>query len=189
MIRIPESKFMESFLNQQKESMYKIQKYMEEYKVSFCFIGGGILPFYGYIRMTEDIDILVDSKDKKKLKFIPPAFMKDISYNSNEIRRMKLHDPQTLIEIVYSGEDLNQSGFSFPDPKKVSIKEEGFPILSLRNLILFKLQSGIFGKNRFNDFGDIKTLIYKNNLSYDFVQTDDEIINKKYLELWREVEK
>jgi hypothetical protein len=173
--------FMESFLSDFLKSMQAITKLLTEYGIRFCFIGGSTLPFYNYRRQTEDIDIIIDSRDRDKLKDLPIGYIKDLS--QGRLKVFKLHEPETRIDIITSGESMGNSNYKFPKPDAVSDDINNLPVINLYDLIRFKIIAGIYGK-RLKDFGDVQELIKKNNLNENLMNNEPNDIKNKYIEIW-----
>lgn len=182
-----ESLYMESYIKDLKKSLRIITDLFNKYKINFTFIGGAARNQYGYAKITEDVDILVSQHDKDKVKNLPIGFIRDISDGRG--KRFKLHNPETLIDIIYSGEISGDgiNGLEFKDPKKLSHQINNEPFITLQNLIMYKLSSGITGKHRFKDFDDIVELIKRNKLKRDFADQFREDLKNKYIELWDEI--
>lgn len=176
------SKFMESILSDFRKSLEEIAYLLKQYKIRFCFIGGIVLAFYGYRRFTEDCDILVDSRDKDKLKNLPIGYIKDISQGRGKV--FKLHDPETRIDVITSGEYMgNSTKYKFPDPEGVSDEIGNLPVIDLYDLIRFKIISGIYGKRK-KDFVDVEELIKKNSLPESLMDKEPDDISQKYIDIW-----
>lgn len=181
------SHFMEVHLEESLTAMERVHKIFSDRDIHHCFIGGAVLPFHGYRRMTDDIDMLVSAEDKHKLKNIPIGVMRDVTRASSSVRRMVLHEPRTEVEIIYSGDDFNKTGFVYPEPGEVSTIVQGVPVLTLKSLVSFKVQSGIEAKGRIRDLGDAQELIRRNNLPKDYLEGISDAVQDKYYELWLDV--
>jgi predicted nucleotidyltransferase len=176
-----ESCFMKSFLKDLWASFKSITKIFKEKDINFCIIGGSILSIYNYNRTTEDIDLLVDAKDRNKIKDLPIGYIRDIGFSKNG-KRLKLHSPETPIDIIYTYE--NDVEFMNQPIKKISKIINGVPILKLENLIEFKLYA-----NRRRDLSDVFELIIRNNLPKTFMDfTKNCVIINRYTVLWEEKE-
>jgi hypothetical protein len=178
------SHFMEVHLKESLSAMQRVHSIFSNYEINHCFIGGAVLPFYDYRRMTDDVDVLVSAADKYRLKEIPIGLMRDVTRASTDVRRMQLHEPRTEVEIIYSGDDFNQTGFSYPEPGEVSTVAQGMPILTLKALVTFKVRSGVEARGRVRDLGDAQELIRQNNLPLDFLSAESREVQDKYQELW-----
>lgn len=181
-----QSKFIVESLEYYKQSLYNLGKILNEYDINYCIVGSIVMTQYNYVRMTEDIDILVNSKDKQKLLSIPPGLIR--TYDNTE-RRIKLISPSTNIDVLYSGDKGDdKEPFIFPTPETVSnmitINDIEIPFLSLKQLILFKLRSGTYAKGRLNDLADVQKLIQLNNLPENYCDDCRIDIKKQYRKLY-----
>lgn len=175
------SLFMESYASSLNNTLRAITKLLGSYEVSFVFIRGVARNQYSSIRMTEDIDILVDSKDRKKLSEIPIGFMRDKTGNQ---RVFYFHSPPAIVETVFSGEKAGSSkGIPYLSPVKVVEKIEGLPFVSLYHLVRYKISSGMYA-SRYNDYGDVQDLIVSNSLPKEYLQSEREDIKTMYEKLW-----
>jgi hypothetical protein len=118
---------------------------------------------------------------------LPIGFIRELSKGRGKI--FKWNDPDTRVEVIYSdeisGDGIN--GIPYIEPDKISIEEEGMPILTLKKLIEYKLSSGTYGNARYKDFDHILGLIKSNNLPLNYVNNlKDQKLISKYKELWGE---
>lgn len=177
-----QSNFMVETQINTKLALYNLGKILNENKINYCIIGSIVMIQHNYNRYTEDIDILVDVKHKQRLLNLPAGQIK--TFDSTQ-RKIRLVNPSTNIDIIYSG-DIGDDKvvFNFPLPNLVSeevrIDNIYIPFLSLKNLILFKLRSGIYAKGRLSDLGDIQKLIQLNKLPIDYCDDIREDLKEKY---------
>jgi len=177
--------FMTETIKNLNHSMQEIHTILSMKNIRYVFIGGAILGKYGFYRMTEDVDILVHNDDKEKIMQLSPGYFK---FNDTG-RKGKFHKTNTLVDVLYSGDNVGESNITLPDPESVYVFKDGVPVLSLPKLIEFKLTAGIYAKNRLQDFGDIQRLIIHNKLSPDLmVFHNDELVRNKYKEIWNSTE-
>ena len=184
-----QSKFMESYLKDLWRSIQSITKLLKDNNINFTIIGGACRNQYGYSKITEDIDLLVDKRDKEKMLNLPIGFIKELSNGRG--KRFLLHNPKTPIDVIYTGEKAgsDSSYIEYENPKKISKDIKGIPFLSLKKLIEYKLASGLYGKARYKDFDDIGELILRNDLSLNYCDDLREDLKSKYIELWHEIKK
>ena len=178
---------MRNYLKETSSEIEKLVSVLKEYDISFCLLGGKALPFYGYTRWTEDVDILVSEKDQDKLAKIPPRVLSDHSrLKPYRVWRLK-HFPktdETKVDMLFSNDEIG-SGIKYPDPKKISHIINNIPVINLYDLIKYKIASGIHGA-RSRDFGDIEELIKINDLPSTYMENEKTgFIKKKYLELYK----
>ena len=178
------SDFMKNFLTESKNALYSLDSILKSHKINYIIIGGMAIIKYKYSRTTDDIDILVDKKDKIKIENLPIGFIKKVSN-----KKFLLHEPKHIVEIIYSdeisGDGIN--GLVFPSPSKISEIIDGLPYISLDKLVEFKLSSGIYGK-RHQDIADVQELIRKNKLNKKYGDNFRKDLKKKYLEIWQDAQ-
>jgi predicted nucleotidyltransferase len=189
MIERYKSRFIETHILELHKAIKALSDILKIYDIDFTIIGGAARNEYKYLKITEDIDILVAKEDKEKMKNIPIGYMKDLS--SGRVKKFSLHEPKTMIDIIYEGEISGDgiNGLKFVNPKSISTHINGFPYISLKNLIEYKLSSGIYGHQRYKDIDDIIELIKRNNLKKNFANNFRKDLQEKYIELWNETYK
>ena len=181
------STFMESFIKDRQNTMNLITQVLKNKDIDFCFIGGAVLPDYHYERMTSDIDILISYKDKEKFLTLIGSYFKRKFKNIQ--KSLFWNNPKTEIDIIFSREkagDINK-GIPYKEPKELSKMKHSVPILTLKNIVQYKLCAGLYGKVRLKDFSDIQQLIHINKLPIDFADKFRDDIKNKYIELWKSV--
>jgi hypothetical protein len=177
------SQFMESYIQELWKSIKELSYILKQKGIHFTFIGGAARNQYKYEVTTADLDILVSKKDFEKMKDLPIGFIREIS--KGRAKSFQLHDPKTKVDVIYTGEISGDgvNGLKYPDPEKISKNIKGEPFITLKNLIMYKLSSGLYGK-RYKDFGDIQGLIKANKLSKDYAKDFRKDLKDKYIELW-----
>ena len=154
-----------------------LDQIFSKYNINYCVIGGVALYRYNYIRMTTDIDILVDKKDMTKLSNIPIGFLKQLS---RTLRKFKHQDSGTEIDILFSGDHAgNKQGIEYLKPQVIS-KDH---IIDLEYLVAYKVSSGLYGQ-RYKDYGDVQELIKRNNLPQDYLKGFPIDIETEYKQIW-----
>ncbi|MGA2433949.1 MAG: hypothetical protein ABSG25_01550, partial [Bryobacteraceae bacterium] len=112
--------FMESFSSELKRVMRDITELLNKKGIHFCFIGGAAKNIYGSMRITEDIDILVDKNDKQKMLDLPIGFIREITNGRGRGKAFYWNDPKTKIEVIYDGEisGNNTKGLKYKKPEE-----------------------------------------------------------------------
>lgn len=187
MKRYKSSKFMETYITDLWKAIENISTLLKDKGINFTFIGGAARNQYGYEKITEDIDLLVDIKDKDKMLNLPIGYIRELSKGRG--KRFILHNPKTQIDVIYSGEEAGSefSNIKYCEPSIISKNIKGVPFITLKALINYKLASGIYGKLRFKDFDDIIELIKRNNLPLKYCNDLRGDLKDKYIELWRQI--
>ena len=182
------SEFIVESVTSRRKALVELTKILREYDIDFVVIGGAILPEYGYVRNTEDVDLLVDRADKGKLDNIPPAVMRQKTGIT-----WIMHSPKCIVQTLFSGDKMGETAsVKYPKPNTVAVSLDiegcSVPVLNLAKLIEFKLTSGLYGLMRSQDFVDVQQLLIHNRLKRDFARKHEfgSDTEKKYEELWNE---
>jgi hypothetical protein len=175
-----ESDHMTQYLSESVAAVSALAKILDKYGIEYTIIGALAVIAYNHVRMTEDMDVLIDKTDKKKLDDIPIGFLRKVSD-----KRFRLHDPRAKIDVIYSGEISGDGvhGIEFPSPREVSAVIHGINFIILPKLIEFKLSSGIYG-DRLKDLADVQELIRANKLPEEYGDSFREDLKAKYREIW-----
>lgn len=160
---------MEMINNKLKSEIPKICKLFDQKQIDYCLIGGASLPSYKLNRATEDVDFLVYINDKSKLESLVGTYFKS---KSNSKRNLIWNEGNIIVEFLFSGEVSGAGdGLKFEKPEEISENKNGIRIITLPNLIQYKLSSGLYGR-RLKDLGDVEELIKLNNLKKDYAGTN-----------------
>jgi len=173
---------MEMINNKLKSEIPKICKLFDEKDIDYCLIGGASLPTYRLNRATEDVDFLLYVGDVSKLKGLIGVYFKPRYPNST--RTLIWNQGNILVEILYSGEVSGSTGgLVFQKPSDLSRDHNGLKIITLENLIQYKLSSGTYGR-RTKDISDVEELIKLNNLPSDYSKNFRKDLVKQYGICW-----
>lgn len=165
------------------EALKNISEILSKNNIEFCILGGVNLPVYNYNRTTDDIDLLINKKDKDKFYNLKGKYFK--SAFKGTLRNFFWNIPKIKLEIIFSGEKAGSNkGIEYIEPNKIKIVKSKIPYLKLKYLIMYKLCSGLYGKARISDFGDVQKLILNNKLSKDFTNDFRKDLKDKYTEIW-----
>ena len=153
--------------------------------IPFAVIGALAMRQHGYVRHTEDIDIVTSPDGLARIHerlvgrgIVPRA--KGLKKRFTNTRH------QVGIDVLASGEPAGAEGspVRYPDPDSDAFTEErdGIRYATLGALMAFKIASGIWGK-RPRDLADAQELIKANGLAEDFAAELPEQLRGKYIEL------
>jgi predicted nucleotidyltransferase len=173
---------MESFQNDLKKALQKITSLFKSKKIKFSIIGGAALTQYGNIRLTQDIDILVDKSSKEKLLSISRVELKP-KFQGTE-KSFILQDPKTEIDIIYTGDKTQSKDkkFSFYYDKIYSNTIDDVPYTDIKHFLYYKI-----GVGRTQDIADVESVIKHNDLSIEYMNEFDIYIKEKYKEIWNDI--
>ena len=155
--------------------------------IAFAVVGALAMIQHGYVRHTEDIDIVTTPAGLDRiherlvgLGFLPRA--------TGLRKRLRDTRRRVDIDVIQTGEHAGsqESPVIYPDPSTdaFSFVREGVRYPTLAWLLTFKIASGAWGK-RMRDFADAISLIKANALDESFAAQLPEPLRTKYLELLR----
>jgi hypothetical protein len=161
-----------------------LRRRLAEEGVPFAVVGALALRQYGYVRATEDIDILTTRQGLDKIHetlvgrgFVPrgPGLRK----------RLRETERKVNIDVITSGEHAGsqESPLVYPSPESEDFVELGgirYP--KLETLITFKIASGVWG-NRDQDLVDVQKLIRANGLNGTFAPKLPAALRERFLAL------
>lgn len=161
-----------------------LKERFERESIAFAVVGGMALRQYGYVRHTEDLDLLTT---KEGLDRIHERFVGlGINPRAKGLRKKLVESEQHVpIDVITAGELAGGEGspIIYPDPSGPGFTAfDGVLYPTLERLIDFKLASGIWG-HRPHDLGDVHRLIQLNKLDEAFAQLLHPDLQKKYLEV------
>ncbi len=168
-------------------TLTRIARRLSEEGIEYAVIGGMALIAHGYVRFTNDVDVLITTNGLQRIherlvgRGYRPAF---------EGAQKTLRDAETGIDIEFitTGEfpgDGKPKPVSFPDPKDVAQEREGIRVISLPRLIELKLASGLSAEHRrLRDLADVQDLIIALKLPRDIGAQIDASVRDEYFRMW-----
>ncbi len=173
--------------NKVHTSLRRITRKLGELDVPYAVVGGMALYLHGYVRFTDDVDLLVTRAGLATIheKLVGLGYVPPFTGSKN----LKDADTGVKIEFLITGEypgDGLPKPVSFPDPADVFQPIEGIATLTIPALVELKLASGM-AKGRRKDLGDVQELIRKLELPLDLVEQLNPYVHDSYRELWDEV--
>jgi len=143
---------------------------------------------HGYVRMTVDLDILVDPAGLAKIH-------RELEHmgcvaRSQGSKLLSHVGTQVRIDFLVAGQfpgDGRPKPVAFPSPEEAVVELDGIRYLTLPNLIELKLASGISNPGRLRDLGDVQEMIRVLKLPSNFADQLNEYVRAKYHELWEGV--
>ena len=158
--------------------------------IDYAIVGGMALVLHGYIRTTQDVDILLSREGLAAFQrsllgrgFVP-AF-------PGATRMFRDSQTGVVVEVLVSGEfpgDGKPKPVAFPDPTIVAIQRDNIKVVSLTTLIELKLASGISALDRLKDLADVQELIRALDLPADLAEGLDASVRQTYLQLWSAID-
>jgi hypothetical protein len=191
----PETIFQEAslFFMQQGDlyqTLQKLSQNLEKAGIPYALLGGMALAQHGFVRMTEDIDILLTPEGLTQFKehALGRGYVLAFSGASKTFR-----DTETgvRIEVITAGEypgDGLPKPVAFPDPAEVALTQHTFRVIQLEKLVELKLASGMTAAHRRRDLADVQDLIRVLQLEETFATKLDASVQALYRQLWQEVQ-
>ena len=173
-----------------KKTLLDLQQRLGEHEIPFAVLGAIAMQHRGYVRHTEDIDILTTKDGLQRIheKLVGLG----INPRGAGLRKsLKNTVYKVDIDVITEGEHAGstQSPLVYPNPHSDAfVEEDGLYLPKLEKLIDFKLVSGTWG-HRLRDFGDVQRLIQGNKLDESFAEKLIPEVRGKYLELLGEARK
>jgi len=168
-------------------ALESLRRRLSQESIPFVVIGALALRHYGYVRHTEDIDILLTPEGLEKvharlvgqgLALRGPGLRKSLRETEHEVN----------IDVVISGEHAGspRSPVVYPPPDSAAFVDvAGLRLPTLESLIEFKIASGVWG-HRTQDLADVQRLIRANGLEEPFAERLPPPLRQKFLDLLRE---
>jgi len=164
----------------------EISQLLDEAGIDYAIAGALSLAVHGFVRATEDVDIIVtrEGLDRFKREWLGRGYVelrpggKPIRDTANNVK----------IDFLLAGEfpgDGKPKPVAIPEPAKVAIAGERYRVVSLPVLVEMKLASGMTAPHRMQDLTDVMRLVHIVKLGRDFAEQLDPYVRAKYLELWQ----
>lgn len=157
--------------------------------IPFAVIGALAMRRHGYVRHTEDIDIVTTPEGLERIH--ERLVGRGLLPRGPGLRK-KLRDTRHKVDVdvLQSGEHAGAVGspIRYPDPHapEFAEKADGIRYATLPALIAFKIASGHWGR-RMRDLADAQALIKANGLTAEFASSLPESVRAHYVELLRAV--
>jgi hypothetical protein len=193
--RSPEAIFEESSLYfSQQGDLYKTLKNLagrlDKANIPYALIGGMAMAQHGFVRMTEDIDILLTPEGLATFKNEALGRGYVLAFQG-AAKTFRDTDTGVRIEVITAGEypgDGLPKPVSFPNPQAASIEKGSFKVITLEKLIELKVASGLTSPHRRRDLADAQDLIRALQLEKEFAHKLDESVQDLYRRLWQEAQ-
>lgn len=169
------------------ETLVRLAERLTKEGIEYAIIGGMALVAHGYVRYTDDVDVLVTREGLDKIherlvgRGYVPAFPG---------ARKKLRDTHTgvHVEFITAGEypgDGKPKPVQFPPPHEASVNRGGYSIIDVPKLIELKLASAMTAKHReSHDMADVESLIATLDLPRELAEQLDPSVRDQYLQKW-----
>lgn len=167
-------------------TLQRLADRLDRERIPYALIGGLAMAQHGFVRMTQDIDILLTKEGLKafQARCVGRGYVRAFPGAEKTFR-----DAETgvRIEVITTGEypgDGLPKPVSFPAPDLVGEVRDGIRVINLERLIELKLASGLTAPHRLRDLADVQDLIEMLQLPFDLAEELDASVREKYIELW-----
>ena len=166
------------------ESLREITSELGKLGIPYAVMGGMALVAHGYLRTTEDVDILVTQDGLQEIhRSLVGRGYRPVFEGSKNVR-----DTRTgvRIEFVVAGGypgDGKPKPVAFPNPEQVAVEIDCIRYVSLPCLVELKLASGMTNPGRVRDLGDVQELIRVLHFPTEFADQLNPYVRAKFLEL------
>ncbi|MFN8626997.1 MAG: hypothetical protein U0587_13585 [Candidatus Binatia bacterium] len=172
-----------------RSTMRRLAARLAAGRIDYAVIGAMALGQHGYVRMTEDVDVLVTRGGLRR--FTATCSGRGYVPTHKGAKRM-FRDVETgvRIEFLVTGEfpgDGKPKPVAFPDPATCAVDVDGIRVLTLARLVELKLASGLTAPDRLRDLADVQELIRSERLTARFAAQLDTSVQPKFRELLAQV--
>jgi hypothetical protein len=167
-------------------TLQNLTRCLEEEKIPYALVGGLALAAHGFVRMTQDVDVLMtrEGLETFKDKFLGRGYVLAFSGAQKTFRDT---ETQVRIEILITGDypgDGKPKPVAFPDPSIIFTERSGMRVIPMETLIELKLASGMSAPHRLRDLADVQDLIVALKLPIEFAKTLDPSVRESFRQLW-----
>ncbi len=180
------------FMQQGKvyETLQRLAQKLPNAGIDYALIGGMALAIHGYVRLTQDVDLLMSEAGLAQFQKMLVGRGYIAAFPG--ARKMFLDTITGVkVEIITTGEfpgDGKPKPVQFPDPTAISIELDGMKVTRLETLIELKLASGLTAPDRLKDLADVQELIRMLNLPEQLGLQIDSSVRDEYVRLWQTVQ-
>jgi hypothetical protein len=163
----------------------QIARLLAEAGIDYTIAGALALGAHGFVRATEDVDVLVTREGLARFKgeWLGRGYV-NVRPGGKAVRDAA-HGVRIdfLIAGDYPGDGLPKP-VAFPEPALAGVDAGKYRILRLPRLVELKLASGMTAPHRLQDLADVMRLIRSASLPRELAQELDPYVRAKFDELW-----
>ncbi|HVR37690.1 MAG TPA: hypothetical protein VMU84_01240 [Thermoanaerobaculia bacterium] len=168
------------------ETLGRIVRRLSEEGIDYAIIGGMALVAHGFVRLTDDVDILTtrEGLDAIHSRLVGRGY---VPLFAGARKRLRDATTGTKVEFITAGEypgDGKPKPVTFPEPTAASVDIDGVRVITIEKLVELKLASGLTSPDRLRDLADVQDLIKAVALPREFAEKLDPSVREKYLEFW-----
>jgi len=167
-------------------TLQNLTRRLDEERIPYALIGGLALAAHGFVRMTQDVDLLMtrEGLETFKQKFLGRGYV--LAFTGAE-KTFRDTETQVRIEILITGDypgDGRPKPVAFPDPSIVFTERGGIRVIPMETLVELKLASGMSAPHRLRDLADVQDLITTLRLPLEFAERLNASVRETFLKLW-----
>jgi hypothetical protein len=167
-------------------TLQKLARHLDDEKIPYALVGGLALAAHGFVRMTQDVDLLMTQEGLEafRQKFLGRGYLLAFSGAQKTFRDT---ETQVRIEILVTGDypgDGKPKPVAFPDPSFVFTELGGMRVIPIETLVELKLASGMSAPHRLRDLADVQDLIATLKFPIEFAEKLDSSVRETFLQLW-----
>lgn len=164
----------------------ELARRLEEAGIDYAIAGALSLGVHGFIRATEDVDVIItrEGLEKFKERWLGRGYV-NLRAGGKPVRDT-IHNVK--IDFLLAGEfpgDGKPKPVAIPEPGAAALSGEKYRVISLPTLIELKLASGMTAPHRMQDLTDVLRLIRAANIPSDFAAQLNPYVREKFAELWQ----
>ena len=166
-------------------ALTKIIRELEDADLPYAIAGAMALNWFGYRRVTSDVDVLLtrDGLSALKARVLGRGCLEKFPGSKG----LRDTENNVGIEFLLTGEypgDGKAKSVAFPDPATIAVVTETGRFLPLAKLVELKLASGLSAPHRLKDLSDVLELVRAAHLPRDLTNQLDPSVRAKFEELW-----
>jgi hypothetical protein len=167
-------------------TLQNLTRRLDEERIPYALIDGLALAAHGFVRMTQDVDLLMAREGLETIKqnFLGRGYGLAFSGADKTFRDT---ETQVRIEILITGDypgDGKPKPVAFPDPSIVFTERSGMRVIPMETLIECKLASGMSAPHRLHDLADVQDLITTLKLPLELAERLVGSVREIFLKLW-----
>jgi hypothetical protein len=161
-----------------------LAKLLDEEGIPYAVCGAMALNAWGYVRVTNDVDVLMsrDGLERFKQRALGRGYVEKFAGSKGVKDTVNGVGIDVLLEGEFPG-DGKPKPVVFPNPS-VAVTRGGLRLMPLSRLVELKLASGMTAAHRLKDLADVLELVKAAKLPLDLAATLDASVRAKYEELW-----
>jgi len=163
----------------------QIARRLSEAGIDYAIAGALALGVHGFVRATEDVDILItrDGLARFKEAWLGRGYV-NVRPGGKAVRDAA-HGVRIdfLVEGDYPG-DGKPKPVAFPSPASAAVEAGKYRIVSMPRLLELKLASGMTAPHRLQDLADVIRLVRAAGIPRSMAEQLDPYVRAKFDELW-----